>query len=203
MQVAVVVIGVSTGGPNALAEICFRALPADFPVPILIVQHMPPMFTRLLAERLTAANSKVPVEELLTGRSWFGPRGRLIAPGDFLHMTLARDGLQVRVILESRTARELLPARGRTRLLRSAAKVYGSGVLAVVLTGMGCRTDFCGSEVVRAGGRAGHRAGRGDECGLGNARLRRPQAGLADKVLPLSLVSNEIVRRVRAGGARS
>src|SRR4051794_28092591 len=51
--VRVLAIGASTGGPNALAEI-FKRLPGDFPVPILIVQHMPPMFTRLLAERLSA-----------------------------------------------------------------------------------------------------------------------------------------------------
>ncbi len=57
-RIDLLAIGASTGGPNALAEI-FASLPADLPVPILIVQHMPPMFTQMLAERLTK-NSKVP-----------------------------------------------------------------------------------------------------------------------------------------------
>ena len=60
-RIDLVAIGASTGGPNALAEL-FAALPADFPVPILVVQHMPPMFTQMLAERLTK-NSKIPTVE--------------------------------------------------------------------------------------------------------------------------------------------
>ena len=69
--VQVVAIGASTGGPNALPEI-FRRLPADFPVPIVIVQHMPPMFTRLLAERLSAEFS-LRVQE--------GHAGSVLQPG--------------------------------------------------------------------------------------------------------------------------
>src|SRR5262249_52979863 len=52
-RIEVVAVGTSTGGPNALADL-FAGLPADLPVPVVIVQHMPPMFTRLLAERLSA-----------------------------------------------------------------------------------------------------------------------------------------------------
>src|SRR5262245_36133672 len=91
-RIDVVAIGVSTGGPNALADV-FRSLPADLPVPTLIVQHMPPMFTRLLAERLTA-DSRIRVDEatpatnLSPGRAW-------IAPGDY-HMSVVRNGLYVR-----------------------------------------------------------------------------------------------------------
>ena len=60
-RIEIVAIGTSTGGPNALAEVLPR-IPKDFPVPIVVVQHMPPIFTRLLAERL-ASRSAIPVEE--------------------------------------------------------------------------------------------------------------------------------------------
>src|SRR5580692_4930101 len=88
-RIEIVAIGTSTGGPNALAEVLPR-IPNDFPVPIVVVQHMPPIFTRLLAERL-AGRSAIPVEEgrtgvvLSPGRAW-------IAPGNF-HMTV-RAGLK-------------------------------------------------------------------------------------------------------------
>src|SRR5262249_53533366 len=92
-SVQVLAIGSSAGGPNALAEV-FRRLSATLPVPIVVVQHMPPMFTRLLAERLSA-QSALPVREgssgtvLESGHAW-------IAPGDY-HMALVRDGRQVRI----------------------------------------------------------------------------------------------------------
>ena len=92
-RVDVVAIGVSTGGPNALMDL-IPQFPSDFPVPILIVQHMPPIFTKFLAERL-AAKCKIRIGEgishqiLLPGTAW-------IAPGDF-HMTLEREGEVVRI----------------------------------------------------------------------------------------------------------
>ncbi len=78
-RIDVVAIGTSTGGPNALTAL-IPQLPADFPVPIVIVQHMPPLFTRLLAERLnTLARLEVREgkegEKLQRGQVW-------IAPGD-------------------------------------------------------------------------------------------------------------------------
>lgn len=86
-------IGTSTSGPNALAEVLPR-IPKDFPVPIVVVQHMPPIFTRTLAERL-ASRSAIPVEEgsegvlLSPGHSW-------IAPGNF-HMIVVRSGVKWRL----------------------------------------------------------------------------------------------------------
>src|SRR5580700_29477 len=77
--VEVVAIGTSTGGPNALAEV-LGALPAGFPVPIVIVQHMPPMFTRLLAERLSA-QFPIRVQEGSSG-GVLEPGHAWIAPGD-------------------------------------------------------------------------------------------------------------------------
>ena len=80
-----VVIGVSTGGPNALAQV-LPELPADFPVPVLIVQHMPPVFTNLLAERLGKA-SRIPVKEAAGGER-LAPRRGWLAPGGY-HMEIA------------------------------------------------------------------------------------------------------------------
>ncbi|MFM8270961.1 MAG: CheB methylesterase domain-containing protein, partial [Gemmata sp.] len=194
--VEAVVIGVSTGGPNALAEL-FRDLPGDLPVPLLIVQHMPPMFTRLLAERLTA-NSKVPVLEAGAG-AVVRPGRALVAPGDF-HMVVARDGLQVRAAL-SQGPPENSCRPAADPLFRSAAKVYGERLLAVVLTGMG-QDGLRGCEAVRE---AGGRVIVQDEAtsvvwGMPGFVAR---AGLADKVLPLPQIAAEIVRRARPGGARA
>src|SRR5580658_10467401 len=98
-RIEIVAIGTSTGGPNALAEVLPR-IPDDFPVPIVVVQHMPPIFTRLLAERL-ASHSVIPVEEgsagvvLSPGRAW-------IAPGDF-HMRVTRAAAGCRLNLDQGT----------------------------------------------------------------------------------------------------
>lgn len=195
-RVDVVAVGVSTGGPNALAEL-FRNLPADLPVPLLIVQHMPPMFTRLLAERLTAT-SRLPAEEASNG-TVLKPGRALIAPGDY-HMVVARDGTQVRAILHQD------PAENSCRpavdpLFRSVANVYGPNCLAAVLTGMG-QDGLRGCEEIRA---AGGQVIVQDEAssvvwGMPGFVAR---AGLAEKILPIALIGGEIVRRVGSsrGGA--
>jgi two-component system, chemotaxis family, protein-glutamate methylesterase/glutaminase len=188
-SVDVVAIGASTGGPNALAQL-FTAFPADFPVPIVVVQHMPPVFTARLAERLTTG-STVGVEEaeagaiLQPGRAW-------VAPGDF-HIALARDSEGVRL----RTHQG--PAENSCRpsvdvLFRSAAEVYGPGVLAVVLTGMG-QDGLRGCERIRAAGGQVlvQDAATSVVWGMPGAVAR---AGLADAVLPLEQLGPEMVRRV-------
>src|SRR5579864_5919053 len=92
----VVVVGVSTGGPNALGVILPR-LPADFPLPILIVQHMPPLFTRFLADRL-CSSCRLSVKEASQGDAVAAGK-ILIAPGDF-HLKVAGDGTGTRVCLD-------------------------------------------------------------------------------------------------------
>jgi two-component system, chemotaxis family, protein-glutamate methylesterase/glutaminase len=189
-SVHVLAIGASTGGPNALLEI-LRPLPADFPVPIVIVQHMPPMFTRLLAERLSA-ECAIPVQEatsgtiLQAGKAW-------IAPGNF-HMIVAPQGhqmgLQVHQDAPENSCRPAVDV-----LLRSLAKAFGPNSLTVILTGMG-QDGLRGCELVRE---AGGQILVQDEAtsvvwGMPGSVAR---AGLADRVLPLSLMANEILRRVR------
>jgi two-component system chemotaxis response regulator CheB len=191
-RVDVVAVAASTGGPNALADL-FAALPADFPVPVVIVQHMPPVFTRLLAERLSARHP-LRVEEgrpggaLRPGHAWIAPGGH--------HMIVARDAAGDRVL----TTQE--PPENSCRpaadvLFRSVARAYGPSALAVVLTGMG-QDGLRGCEAIRA---AGGRVVVQDETtsvvwGMPGFVAR---AGLADRVLPIGQIAPEIVRRVAAG----
>jgi two-component system chemotaxis response regulator CheB len=106
LPVDMVAIGVSTGGPNALSKL-LPTIPADFPVPIVIVQHMPPMFTKLLAERLDV-QSAIEVHEATEGQQ--------ILPQEAPENS-CRPAVDV--------------------LFRSVVNVYGAGTLGVILTGMG------------------------------------------------------------------
>lgn len=188
-RVDVLAICASTGGPAALMDLV-PALPAGFPAPILIVQHMPPMFTKLLADRL-AAKARIPVAEGVPSRALV-PGHVWIAPGDF-HMAVDRDGDAVRIVThQDPPENSCRPAADV--LFRSVAQVYGPRVLAVVMTGMG-RDGFRGCEQVRA---AGGQVIVQDEStsvvwGMPGFVAR---AGLADDVLPLDRLGPEIIARV-------
>jgi two-component system chemotaxis response regulator CheB len=189
--VAAVAIGVSTGGPNALAQV-IPELPADLPVPVLIVQHMPPIFTRMLAERLAAAGH-VPVCEARAGAP-VEPGVVYVAPGD-QHMRVARQGGRVVISLDQG------PPENSCRpavdpLFESVAEVYGGAALGVVLTGMG-RDGLRGAGVVRAEGGAVLAQDERTSVVWGMPGYV-VSAGLADEVLPLERVASAILRRVRA-----
>jgi two-component system, chemotaxis family, protein-glutamate methylesterase/glutaminase len=185
----IVAIGVSTGGPNALAEV-IPALPSDLRVPVVIVQHMPPMFTRLLAERLNA-QSGLAVREASAGLP-ITPGTVTIAQGDY-HMVIERDGAHVRAVLtQDPPENSCRPAVDP--LFRSAVALYGARTLGVILTGMG-QDGLRGCEYVRE---AGGQVLAQDEAssvvwGMPGFVAR---AGLADRVLPLSEIAAEITRRV-------
>lgn len=187
-----VVIGTSTGGPNALAAVLPR-IPADFPVPILIVQHMPPIFTTHLATRLDQLSS-LRVVEAADGDS-LSPGGAWLAPGNF-HMTMRRAGTQVRVCLnQNMPENSCRPAVDV--LFRSAAQVFGGNVLAVVMTGMG-QDGQRGCEVIRD---AGGRVIAQDEAtsvvwGMPGSVA---QAGLAEQLLPLNRIADEIIKLTQSG----
>jgi two-component system chemotaxis response regulator CheB len=174
----VIAIGVSTGGPNALTEI-FRQLPADLAAPVVVVQHMPPVFTRYLAERLDAV-SPLAVREAKAG-DLLAPGGAWLAPGDF-HLALARTAAgTIARLHQGPPENSCRPAVDV--LFRSVAEVYGPAAVAVVLTGMGC-DGRRGAEAIRAGG---GRVVIQDEAtsvvwGMPGSVA---EAGLADDVLPL------------------
>ena len=192
-RIELVAIGVSTGGPAALGELLPR-LPANFPVPVLLVQHMPALFTRMLAERL-ASQSKVRVEE---GRSGQAPEPGLvlIAPGDF-HMVMGRELATPRLSLNQN------PSENGCRpavdpLFKSVAEIYGDRVLGVILTGMGA-DGLRGAEAIRS---KGGRIWAQDEAtsvvwGMAGAVTR---AGLAEQVLPLTKIADALVEATRGSG---
>jgi len=185
--VQVVAIGVSTGGPDALARV-LPALPADFPVPVVIAQHMPPIFTSLLAARLSA-KSALAVRECVSGQP-LTPGCAVIAPGDF-HMVVAQgDGV---VLLKTHQGpKENFCRPSVDVLFQSIARIYGSRALAVVLTGMG-QDGLKGCETLRA---LGARIYVQDEAssvvwGMPGFVAR---SGLADKILPLEQIGAEMIR---------
>lgn len=184
-----VVVGVSTGGPNALSEMLPR-IPAHLPVPVIVVQHMPPMFTRLLAERLDA-QCALTVHEATDGQALV-PGNIYIAPGDH-HLEVRRRGTTIVAALTQ------APPENSCRpsadvLFRSATEVFGGGLLGVVLTGMGHDGRRGAEEVHGAGGRILVQ----DEAtsvvwGMPGSVVA---AGVADEVRPLGQIAHRIVELV-------
>jgi two-component system chemotaxis response regulator CheB len=195
-RVDIVAIGISTGGPNALADL-LPALPSDFPVPVVIVQHMPPVFTRLLAERL-AAKSRIDVREGCAG-AVLKPGCAWIAPGDY-HMTVQGDRNQA--ILGTHQGPPENSCRPAADVLfRSVAEVYKPHALAVIMTGMG-QDGLRGCErIYELGGQVLAQDEASSVVWGMPAFVAR--AGLADKVLPLNQLGPEIARRATIGRVRS
>lgn len=187
-DVAVVAIAASAGGPDAVEKV-LQALPADLPVPIVVVQHMPPDFTRLFAERLDR-NTPLRVVEGAAGVELV-PGGVWIAPGGY-HMVVSRD--EQRVVLEINDApREHGCRPAADPLFRSVADVYGTRALAVVISGMGVDGLIGSRRLYQAGAQIIVQ----DEAtsvvwGMPGAVAR---AGLADVIVPLPRIPEEIVAR--------
>jgi two-component system, chemotaxis family, protein-glutamate methylesterase/glutaminase len=190
-KIELIAIGVSTGGPNALMALLSQ-LPPTFPVPIAIVQHMPPMFTKLLAERLNTKCS-LQVQEARSGVRPT-PGTVWIAPGDY-HLKIERDAIGFKLALNQE------PPENSCRpsvdvLFRSVAqatKDYANS-LAVILTGMG-QDGFHGSQQIR---QVGGQILAQDEAtsvvwGMPGSVVN---GGLADTVLPLNEIAGELLRRV-------
>jgi two-component system chemotaxis response regulator CheB len=148
LRPAVVAIASSTGGPPALLKI-FSQLKGAITTPVFITQHMPATFTAMLAEQLGNA-SGAPAFEAAEGMTVL-PGRIYVAPGGS-HMLVERKGGQV-VIRLSNGPEENYVRPAADPMLRSLAKAYGPGVLAVVLTGMG-RDGASGCEAVAASGGA-------------------------------------------------
>jgi len=187
---SVLVIGVSTGGPAAL-DLLLPALPASFPLPVLIVQHMPELFTRLLAERLSQ-RCFLRVSEAVEGDA--------VRPGT---ISIARGNWHLEILGASRAGQPPTmhltqgPPENHCRpavdvLFRTTAALYGSSVLAVVLTGMGS-DGLVGSRLIRAQGGTVLAQDQATSViwGMPGAVAR---AGLAQRILSLRDIAPEILR---------
>jgi two-component system, chemotaxis family, protein-glutamate methylesterase/glutaminase len=197
---SVLVIGVSTGGPAAL-DLLLPALPRSFPLPVLVVQHMPELFTRLLAERL-GQRCSLRVSEAVEGDA--------VRPGA---IAIARGNWHLEILSPSRAGQPATlhltqaPLENHCRpavdvLFRTAAAQFGSGVLAVVLTGMGS-DGLAGSRLVRAQGGTVLVQDQATSViwGMPGAVAR---AGLAQRILSLQDIAPELVRLAsRAPGGRT
>jgi len=194
--VRALVIGSSTGGPVALTNL-IPALPASLPVPVLIVQHMPTVFTRMLAERLDE-RSPLTVVEAVDGTA-LHPGTVYVAPGG-IHMTVARRGTDVVVALDD-SAPENSCKPAVDVLFRSTVPVWGPGTLAAVLTGMGQDGMLGAEQIVEAGGTVVAQ----DESssvvwGMPGAVAK---AGLASDILPLADIPAALLRRMSLAPVRS
>jgi len=184
-----VAIGTSTGGPPALQTI-IPHLPPALGAALLIVQHMPPGFTRSLAERL-AARSTLPVKEAEDGEPVL-PGHALIAPAG-LHMKLKRRGEKVRVWLDDEP-RGSLHRPSADVLMAAVAKIYGARSLGVVLTGMGS-DGVEGLRSIRAAG--GRTLAESEEtCIIYGMPKAAVEAGVVDRSVPLGLMAHEILTAV-------
>jgi two-component system, chemotaxis family, protein-glutamate methylesterase/glutaminase len=188
-RVDILVIGVSTGGPNALVSLLPK-IASDFPVPILIVQHMPPIFTNLLAESLSA-KCKIKIKEAEDG-DFLLPGQALIAPGNY-HMTIEYHKNRHMIKL-NQDPPENYGRPAADVLFRSVAKQWTSNVLAVVMTGMG-QDGLLGCQIIKDNG--GHVIVQ-DELtsvvwGMPGAVVK---AGLADQIVPLNELAGIITQRV-------
>lgn len=189
----IAVIGCSTGGPGALHQVIPR-LPSDLPLGILVVQHMPPGFTRSLANRLDEI-SAISVKEAEEGD--LIQHGRvLIAPGG-QHMLVGPGG---RIKLDQGPPLHgVRPAVDPT--LESAVREYGSRILVAILTGMGFDGAKGAMAVKKAGGLCVAEAA--STCVVYGMPRAVVEMGLADSVVPIQEVASAIVQYARGGASGS
>jgi two-component system chemotaxis response regulator CheB len=189
---AAVFIGASTGGPEAL-RLLLPKLPGDFPVPVVVVQHMPPQFTHPLAKRLNDLSALEVVEAehgmpLVSGKVLVAPGGR--------HLKLTGHNDQVAIqITDDPPEHNCRPAVDYT--LRSACDSLQGRALAVILTGMG-RDGLQGSDALKQrGGRVV--AQHVDGCTVFGMPKAVIEAGLADRIVRLPHLSAVVCEEVKRG----
>ncbi|MEV6297957.1 chemotaxis response regulator protein-glutamate methylesterase [Actinoplanes sp. NPDC051861] len=191
-RIDILAIGSSTGGPDALTKVLL-GLPGDLPVPVVITQHMPPVFTKMFAERL---DRSTPLRVVEAGEGMELAAGTVyIAPGD-RHLVFTRKGTATLTQL-SNAPQENSCRPAVDVMFRSVAALYGGSAFAAVLTGMG-QDGRGGAKVLRD---SGAEVLAQDEAtsvvwGMPGAVVG---AGLADEILPLDRIAGSLLNRVRVG----
>ena len=187
----IIIIGASTGGPRALQQV-IPLLPSNLRAPVLVVQHMPPGFTKSLAERLNA-QSMIKVREAMEG-DILQPGTVYIAPGDF-HMTIKQQKIngetrEVIVLARGEKVQGVRPSVDV--LLNSVAPIFGQNSLGVILTGMG--SD--GTDGIRKLKLAGGRVMAEDEstCVVYGMPRSVIEQKLADYILPIDRIAENIAQ---------
>ena len=187
--VELVVIGVSTGGPMALQHV-IPELPAEFPAPVAVVQHMPPQFTRSLADRLDSL-SALDVAEATDGML-LEPGRVAVAAGDY-HLTVERR--EGALAARTPTTPDDCAHRPSVNVLfRSAAETCGGSVLALVMTGMG-KDGLEGGRRIKDDGGTVYVQDEKTSVVYGMPRVVA-EAGLADGTFPLDELSGALRRAV-------
>jgi two-component system chemotaxis response regulator CheB len=193
-KIDVLAIGCSTGGPDALTRVMSK-LPGSLPVPVVVVQHMPPVFTKMFAERLDR-NCPLTVVEAVSDTPL--EAGTVyVAPGDY-HLEVQRQGTTISTKLHTGPPENFCRPAVDV-LFRSVNRVFGKSTLAVILTGMGHDGRNGCAELARSGAEIVAQ----DEAtsvvwGMPGAVTN---AGLASVVLPLDDISNHVLTRVNGGRA--
>ncbi|WP_341539297.1 chemotaxis-specific protein-glutamate methyltransferase CheB [Pectinatus cerevisiiphilus] len=184
-----VAIGTSTGGPKALQQVITK-LPADLPCGVVIVQHMPPGFTKSLAERLNQL-SAVTVKEAENG-DYIKPAHVYIAPGDY-HMLVRREALGEVISLNQNPP--IGNHRPSVNALFESVVPFGKSLVAVILTGMGNDGAEGMQHIKRANGYIiAEDKSTSVVYGMPKAVV---DLGIADEVLPVDRIASAIVNAVK------
>lgn len=189
-RTGLLVIGASTGGPSALQRV-LSELPEDYPIPVIVVQHMPPVFTRQFSMRLDR-NTALKGKEAADGDK-LEVGTILVAPGGH-HLVVGGKKDRVVQVVKKTDRDRFVPSVNKT--MSSAAEVYGPGTIGVLLTGMG-NDGAEGMNQIRDAG--GHTIAESEESSVvfGMPRAAQ-QKGAVQDILPLDRIGSRIMELTRA-----
>ena len=187
--IKLVALGTSTGGPRALQHVIPK-LPGNMPCGMVVVQHMPAGFTKSLADRLNSL-SQVTVKEAENGEPVL-PGHVYIAPGGY-HLTVRGNSSHREISLNQDPP--LASHRPAVDVMFDSVVKYGSDVVSVILTGMGCDGAAGMKKIKKAGGCV--IAESEDSCVVYGMPKSVVESGIADEVLPVDRIADAIVKRVR------